>query len=524
MSGEENQFNVQGFNIVTILKRLETATSRLEDITVFQTEHQKNKASQAFVDSIENDDEGKSIQAIEDAEMPREKSASYKEYEKFIEDNVEPFKAKSDAIDPLVGEAALLLQNAFQEQLKFLDIVSQAKRPDMSDPALVEALKPINGNIVKINKLKDENRSSPFFNHLNTISEGAPVLGWVVNPTPVSYIPEFKDSAQFWSNRIMKEYRDKDPAHVEWVKSFLSLFDQLKSYVKEFHATGPSWNPQGKELKDVLKSTLTSEPASRGSGSVSAPAPPPPPPPPPAADLFDNSTQSLSKGGSTEGMGAVFADLNKGEGITSGLKKVEKSQMTHKNPALRKTSTVSKRPPPPKKPSSLSSAPQAVKKKPASKELIDGTKWIIENYTAKDATSPIEIEAEMHQSIFIGHCEDITILIKGKANAVSVTETKKVALVIESLVSGLDLIKSDKFGLQITGRVPMVNIDKCNEGSLYLSTESIESDIQIFTSCSTSVNINAPQNEDYVELAVPEQFKHSVKNGKLVTEVMEHAG
>ena len=34
----DEQFNVQGYNIVTILKRLEAATSRLEDITIFQDE------------------------------------------------------------------------------------------------------------------------------------------------------------------------------------------------------------------------------------------------------------------------------------------------------------------------------------------------------------------------------------------------------------------------------------------------------------------------------------------------------
>ena len=42
MSTEESQFNVQGYNIITILKRLEAATSRLEDITIFQEEANKN--------------------------------------------------------------------------------------------------------------------------------------------------------------------------------------------------------------------------------------------------------------------------------------------------------------------------------------------------------------------------------------------------------------------------------------------------------------------------------------------------
>lgn len=83
-------------------------------------------------------------------------------------------------------------------------------------------------------------------------------------------------------------------------------------------------------------------------------------------------------------MGAVFDDLNKGEAVTKGLKKVDASQMTHKNPSLRASAPVptrsdsngslrSKSPAPPgKKPK-----PESMRtKKPPKKEL-DGNKWIV---------------------------------------------------------------------------------------------------------------------------------------------------
>jgi hypothetical protein len=56
--------------------------------------------------------------------------------------------------------------------------------------------------------------------------------------------------------------------------------------------------------------------------------PPPPPPPPPPADL---SAPANGIGGTA----AVFAELNRGEEVTKGLRKVDRSQMTHKNPELR---------------------------------------------------------------------------------------------------------------------------------------------------------------------------------------------
>ena len=42
----------------------------------------------------------------------------------------------------------------------------------------------------------------------------------------------------------------------------------------------------------------------------------------------------------------MFAELNRGEDVTKGLRKVDKSEMTHKNPALRASSVVPTSPSP----------------------------------------------------------------------------------------------------------------------------------------------------------------------------------
>lgn len=523
MSGEESQFNVQGYNIVTILKRLEAATSRLEDITIFQDE--LNKAP--------GKDESKGIEggaAITGTSVPPSppvasapKPKFIGDFSSFIAESVTPFVSLSGELDPLLGQAANELAEAFDAQLALLDNVSQAQKPDYSSEEFATALGPINKHVEEINAIKDANRKSPLFNHLNTISEGAPVLSWIISPTPVSLIPEFKDSAQFWSNRVMKEYKEKDPKHVEWVKLFLLIFEALRAYVKEYHLTGLSWNKNGKPFKEVLSAAPgptpapTPTPAAAPATAGGAPPPPPPPPPPPAS-VFEDTKPS-------GGMNAVFADLNKGENITSGLKKVDKSEMTHKNPALRQQGAVSKKPTPPKKPTSLSTS--VPKTKPARKELVDGTKWIVENFTAADVSDnrPIIIEAEMHQSIFIGYTNGVTIRVKGKANAISLSETKNTGVVVDSLISGIDIIKSHKFQFQVLEVAPLISIDKSDEGTIYLSEASVKADTQIFTSSTTALNVNVPTvEEDYEELAAPEQFKHTIKDGKLVSEVVEHAG
>lgn len=541
MSNEESsQFNVQGYNIVTILKRLEAATSRLEDITVHQNQvqHAEIPGTVTGVSSSKAIEQSPSVASGNQAKLAATTTAAepvspaVAQFEQFIKDTVTPWVKQSTTIDPQVAECATLLQDAFVSELGLLKLAAKTTKPDPSDPALVQALSPVNERVTLIGDIKDKNRPLPFFNHLSTIAEGAPVLGWVMLETPALWVDDFRDLALFYLNRVLKESKDRDDAkiHQDWVASFSKIFDELRSYVKEYQTTGIQWNPNGSSLAESLKTYGVPTPSatphssmSAPSGGASAPASggaPPPPPPPPPADLF--AAESKPEGG----MSAVFDDLNRGEDITKGLKKVDKSQMTHKNPELR-----NKKPLPPKKPAKFGSKPPSPpaaaavatgpKQKSPKVELVNN-KWLIEGQYKVD--QPIVIEVEKQQLVFIGHCSDATIQIKGKANAISVSETKSVGVVVDSLISGVDIIKLDKFALQVLEVVPTVYIDKCDQGTLYISQASIDSDIKIYSSCSTSLNINVPEQDDYVELAVPEQFEHTIKNGKLVSQVVEHKG
>lgn len=66
--------------------------------------------------------------------------------------------------------------------------------------------------------------------------------------------------------------------------------------------------------------------------------PPPPPPPPPVPPPPPGALPPASVAGG--GVAAVFAELNRGTEVTKNLRKVDKSEMTHKNPSLRASSTV----------------------------------------------------------------------------------------------------------------------------------------------------------------------------------------
>jgi adenylyl cyclase-associated protein len=64
-----------------------------------------------------------------------------------------------------------------------------------------------------------------------------------------------KESAQFYANRVIKEYKDKDKSHVDWTQSYTTLLTDLYGYVKSHHTTGLAWNPKG---GDVSAGTISS--------------------------------------------------------------------------------------------------------------------------------------------------------------------------------------------------------------------------------------------------------------------------
>lgn len=291
-------------------------------------------------------------------------------------------------------------------------------------------------------------------------------------------------------------------------------------------------NPQD-ALREVQSSHTISKPGAALLSSGPAPPPPPPlpsfenePPPPP---ISTNGVSSLSSGGGTSDMGAVFDQLSKGEAVTSRLRKVSPSSQTHKHPSLRTNAVVpsrsdsqtlssrSKSPHPSKKPK-----PENLRtKKPPRKEL-DGNKWIIENYD--NYAEILEISAAITQSILISRCTKTTIRIIGKANAISLDNCTQVSLVIDSLVSAVDVIKSPRFELQVLGTLPTILLDQVDGAAIYLSRESLGT--EVFTSKCSGINVNLPglDGEDYEERALPEQVRSVVRDGILVSEIVQHAG
>ncbi|KAF2723381.1 hypothetical protein K431DRAFT_283181 [Polychaeton citri CBS 116435] len=548
-------------NLATLIKRLEAATSRLEDIasSADPLPAGQNGSRDGSVggyatgengtprpSTVGQDSQGGGAAAASGSpaqELPK----SIQEMDELINNEGRTYLEASKGLDSLIEGQAASLANAFSEQRRFLLVSTRAKKPDMSSPAFSEMIKTLQLEMSNVSDVRDNNRASPMKEHLAMAAEAITSLQWLVmEGKPADFIGDVIGGAQMYGNRVLKAYKESDQKHVKYVQACYALLKALQAYIKKVYPTGVTWNNNGIDTAQAWRESEGSGAVPQSNGALAPPpAPPaggaggpPPPPPPPPLPTFEETPadQQSSKKGGQDTMGAVFEQLNRGESVTAGLKKVDKSQMTHKNPSLRSSSSVpdsetarsrSRGPETKPKPASMrqnSTASTASQKKspPARKEL-DGNKWYIENFDSP--ASPIEVEVEIQHSILISKCKNTTIILKGKANAVSIDNSSRTQILVDTLVSSVDVIKCPNFALQVTGALPTVMLDQVDGATLYLGKESLAT--EVFTSKCSSVNVVLPpvkEEDDSVECPLPEQIRTYIKDGKLVSEIVEHAG
>ncbi|XP_063616538.1 adenylyl cyclase-associated protein 1 isoform X2 [Cydia splendana] len=392
-----------------------------------------------------------------------------------------------------VATHADLVGNAFQAQMRYIQLAGSRSKPSQSEE--MQLLAPTSEQISAIQAYREKNRASKLFNHLSAISESIPALGWVaIVPTPAPYVKEMNDAGQFYTNRVLKEWKDKDQKHVEWCRAWVQLLSELQAYVKQYHTTGLVWSGKG----------------------AGAPPPPPggmPPPPPvlPAADFSNLSVDDRS---------ALFAEINQGEHITSSLRKVTSDMQTHKNPSLRQGPAPFK---------AASQAPSKALPTPGAGAIDkppvfarDGKKWLIE-YQKGNSNLVVE-NAEMNNVVYMFRCRDSALTVRGKVNGVVLDSCTKCAVVFDNLVSSVEFVNCQSVQMQVLGKVPTISVDKTDGCQIYLSKDAL--DVEIVSSKSSEMNVLVPKgNGDYTEWPVPEQFKTVVtKSGGLSTTPVESKG
>lgn len=477
-------------DLETLIERLERVTSRLERLPLLRAHTPAAPHSPAPSPvSLNTPPPQESLEPIPSDNM------SVNGYQDLVQGPLRAYLQLSQQIGGDVATQANLVNAAFQAQSRYIQLAATKAKPSQAEE--MQLLTPTSEQISAIQQYREKNRASQFFNHLSAISESIPALGWVaVAPAPAPYVKEMNDAGQFYTNRVLKDWKEKDKTHVEWCRAWVQLLSDLQAYVKQFHTTGLVWS---------------------GKGSAGAPPPPPPgglPPPPPVLPDVDFSNLSL------DDRSALFAEINRGEAITSSLRKVTPDMQTHKNPTLRQgpapfkaTSAAGHKPLPQPGAGQLDKPPVFTR---------DGKKWLIE-YQKGNSNLVVE-NADMNNVVYMFRCRDSALTVRGKVNGVVLDSCTKCAVVFDNLVSSIEFVNCQSVQMQVLGKVPTVSIDKTDGCQIYLSPESL--DVEIVSSKSSEMNVLIPKaNGDYTEHAIPEQFKTVLnKPAGLTTTPVENKG
>ncbi|KAM7253535.1 hypothetical protein ACFE04_021689 [Oxalis oulophora] len=410
----------------------------------------------------------------------------------------------AERIGGQVVDVTMIVQQAFKMQKELLIKIKQSQKPDMM--GLAEFLKPLNEEISKANALTDQEKRSEFFNHFKAAADSLSALAWIAYTgkecgmsMPIAHVEESWQMAEFYNNKVLVEYKSKDPSHIEWAKCMKELYiPGLRDYVKTHYPLGPVWNATGKTLH---KSTPSSGPAA---------------PPPPSAALFSSESSSKpSSSCSKQGMSAVFQEINAGN-VTGGLRKVT-SDMKSKNRTEKSgvVTTVEKESRAIKTPISKTGPPKL--------ELQMGRKWVVENQIGQK--NLVIDNCDSKQSVYIYGCKNSVLQIQEKVNNITVDKCTKMGVVFKDVVAAFEIVNCSGVEMQCQGSAPTISVDNTSGCQLYLSKESLETSIT--TAKSSEINVMVPgadADSDWGEHALPQQFIHVFKDDHFESTPVSHSG
>ncbi|VDQ03888.1 unnamed protein product [Trichobilharzia regenti] len=262
------------------MERLDSLLCRLEKVTVLLEAVANNKADMYRTSPI--------------------KMSPVREFHEIITGPLSEYLLSSSKIGDVVKTHASMIQKCFVLQEEVMKLAAECSAPSDSEFGVI-------------------------------ISPLAKEIEAVVKPAPSAYVKTMQEAGEFYTNRVIKEYKEKDAIHLTWTKNLMSVWTALQAYVKKHHVTGLVWNARGKPA--TASKLSKSSPTREVNSHTAAAAPPPPPPVLTASDLAAMSIQ----GGDNSAQAALFAELNRGESVTSHLRKVTDDMKTHKNPKLRET-------------------------------------------------------------------------------------------------------------------------------------------------------------------------------------------
>lgn len=157
-----------------------------------------------------------------------------------------------------------------------------------------------------------------------------------------------------------------------------------------------------------------------------------------------------------------------------------------------------------------------------------GFKWVVENHTTESVLRESHENgvltitvSDTKQQVYLYNCDGVTVRINGKFKSLALDQCTNCSVIYDDLISSTEVVNCKRIQLQVNGISPVFTIDKTMNIMVYLMSQEILELATFTTSLSSEMNVSFPDGDDQKELAIPEQFVHKLKAGRVVSEVSD---
>lgn len=176
-----------------------------------------------------------------------------KAYDAYVKASLIPLAQTCDDLKGLKNTGDLL-QEAWEGIRTIIVLASRSKMP--SEEEIPHQLAPHLESIQKaVQGIRDIKVDKEFDRHQKAIIEMLACLSWVLmrapKALPVSMVKETLSSAEFWSNRIRKDFKGKDDKQIAFCDNIKKALTGLVEYIEEYHKIGLAFNPRGVSLAEA---------------------------------------------------------------------------------------------------------------------------------------------------------------------------------------------------------------------------------------------------------------------------------
>jgi adenylyl cyclase-associated protein len=161
-------------------------------------------------------------------------------------------------------------------------------------------------------------------------------------------------------------------------------------------------------------------------------------------------------------------------------------------------------------------------KKPPSKNFKFNT-WYIENY-GKEVLKFEGEDVQLNYGWALIKCQDTTLVVDGKCKTVMLENCTNVKVILTSLMTNMEVINCKKVTVTIKEQCPHFSMERTQGIHLYLFPPA--KGCKINSTCSQAMVVHyskegASEDDEWLDIAIPETNVTTIKGDKLVTECLE---